>query len=138
MNTLSIVIPCYNEVADLEKVIDAVLKSPVGSKEVIVVDDGSTDGTSELIRNKLEQRVARVIFHEKNRARVQHFAAVSRRPAETSFSSRTQTSSMTLGIMTACSHRSRRARLTSSSVRVLSVVTPTGFSFSGTTSSTGD
>jgi len=69
MNTLSIVIPCYNEVATLEKVIDAVLKSPVGSKEVIIVDDGSTDGTSDLIRNKLEQRVARVIFHEKNQGK---------------------------------------------------------------------
>ena len=69
MNTLSIVIPCYNEVATLEKVIDAVLESPVGSKEVIVVDDASTDGTAELIRNKLEQRVARVIFHEKNQGK---------------------------------------------------------------------
>ncbi len=69
MNTLSIVIPCYNEIATLEDVIDAVLKSPVGSKEVIIVDDGSTDGTSELIRNKLEQRVARVIFHEKNQGK---------------------------------------------------------------------
>ncbi len=69
MNTLSIVIPCYNEVATLEKVIDAVLESPVGSKEVIIVDDGSTDGTSDLIRNKLEQRVARVIFHEKNQGK---------------------------------------------------------------------
>ena len=69
MNTVSIVIPCYNEVATLEKVIDAVLEAPIGSKEVIVVDDGSTDGTSELIRNKLEQRVARVIFHEKNQGK---------------------------------------------------------------------
>jgi glycosyltransferase involved in cell wall biosynthesis len=69
MNTVSIVIPCYNEVATLEKAIDAALKAPVGSKEVIVVDDGSTDGTSELIRNKLEQRVTRVIFHEKNQGK---------------------------------------------------------------------
>ena len=69
MNTVSIVIPCYNEVVTLEKVIDAVLESPVGSKEVIIVDDGSTDGTSDLIRNKLEQRVARVIFHEKNQGK---------------------------------------------------------------------
>ena len=69
MNTVSIVIPCYNEVATLEKVIDAVLDAPVGSKEVIVVDDGSTDGTSELIRDKLEQRVARVILHEKNQGK---------------------------------------------------------------------
>ncbi len=69
MNTLSIVIPCYNEVATLEKVTDAVLESPVGSKEVIIVDDASTDGTAELIRNKLEQRVARVIFHEQNQGK---------------------------------------------------------------------
>ena len=69
MNTLSIVIPCYNEVATLEKVIDTVLKSPIASKEVIIVDDGSTDGTSELIRSKLEQRVARVIFHETNQGK---------------------------------------------------------------------
>jgi glycosyltransferase involved in cell wall biosynthesis len=69
MNSVSIVIPCYNEVATLEKVIDAVLAAPIGSKEVIVVDDGSTDGTSELIRDKIEQRVARVILHEKNRGK---------------------------------------------------------------------
>jgi glycosyltransferase involved in cell wall biosynthesis len=69
MNTVSIVIPCYNEVATLEKVIDTVLKSPIGSKEVIIVDDGSTDGTSELIRSELEQRVARVIFHETNQGK---------------------------------------------------------------------
>jgi glycosyltransferase involved in cell wall biosynthesis len=69
MNTVSIVIPCFNEVATLERVIDAALDAPVGSKEVIVVDDGSTDGTSELIRNKLEQRVARVIIHEKNQGK---------------------------------------------------------------------
>jgi glycosyltransferase involved in cell wall biosynthesis len=69
MNTLSIVIPCYNELATIEKAIDAVLKSPVDSKEIIVVDDGSTDGTSELIRNKLEHRVARVIFHDKNQGK---------------------------------------------------------------------
>jgi glycosyltransferase involved in cell wall biosynthesis len=69
MSTVSIVIPCYNEVATLEKVIDAVLKSPIDSKEVIIVDDGSTDGTSELIRSRLEQRVARVIFHETNQGK---------------------------------------------------------------------
>lgn len=69
MNTVSIVIPCYNEVATLEDVIDAVLKAPLRSKEVILVDDGSTDGTRELIRNKLEERVARVIYHDVNRGK---------------------------------------------------------------------
>jgi len=69
VHSVSIVIPCFNEVATLEKVVAAVLDAPIDSKEVIIVDDGSTDGTSELIRNKLEQRVARVIFHERNRGK---------------------------------------------------------------------
>jgi glycosyltransferase involved in cell wall biosynthesis len=63
---VSIVIPCFNEVATLEKVIDAVEGSEISDKEIIVVDDGSTDGTDDLIREKIESRVARVIRHERN------------------------------------------------------------------------
>ena len=69
MTTVSIVIPCYNEIATLEQVIDAVLDSPVQGKEIIVVDDASTDGTAELIRTKVESRVSRVIFHERNQGK---------------------------------------------------------------------
>ena len=36
---------------------------------MILVDDGSTDGTAELIRTKLESRVDRVIFHDRNRGK---------------------------------------------------------------------
>ena len=69
MISTSIVIPCFNEVGTLEQVIDAVLGSSVPEKEVIIVDDGSTDGTAELIRTKLEPRVNRVIFHDRNRGK---------------------------------------------------------------------
>jgi glycosyltransferase involved in cell wall biosynthesis len=69
MSNISIVIPCYNEVATLEQVIDAVLAAPAAEKEVIIVDDGSTDGTVELIRTKLESRVDRVIFHDRNQGK---------------------------------------------------------------------
>jgi glycosyltransferase involved in cell wall biosynthesis len=64
--TVSIVIPCYNEAQTLETLIDAVLASPVPDKEVILVDDASTDGTEEIVRNKIAPRVARTIRHEVN------------------------------------------------------------------------
>jgi glycosyltransferase involved in cell wall biosynthesis len=69
MITVSIVIPCYNEVATLERLIDAVFDSPIGEREVILIDDASTDGTVELIRTKIESRVSRVIYHERNRGK---------------------------------------------------------------------
>jgi len=69
VQSLSIVIPCYNEVNTIESLIDAVLNSPVPEKEIIVVDDASTDGTQELIRQKIESRVQRVIFHEENQGK---------------------------------------------------------------------
>jgi glycosyltransferase involved in cell wall biosynthesis len=67
--TISIVIPCFNEVATIEQLVDAVLQSPVTNKEVIVVDDASTDGTRDLLERKIESRVARVIYHERNRGK---------------------------------------------------------------------
>ncbi len=66
MPQLSVVIPCYNELATIRELVMRVLASPVESKEVILVDDGSTDGTRELIRSELEGKVDRTIYHERN------------------------------------------------------------------------
>ena len=63
---LSVLMPAYNEAATFERALDAVLATPQ-EKEVIVVDDGSTDGTRELIRRAGEEReVVRALFHERN------------------------------------------------------------------------
>lgn len=53
MQKLSIIIPAYNERSTLPHVIDAVKKSDIGSiqKEIIIVDDCSTDGTRDIIQN---------------------------------------------------------------------------------------
>ena len=69
MPTVSIVIPCYNEADTLEQVIDKVLAAPVANLEVIVVDDGSTDGTAEVLRHKVGPRIARVLRHERNQGK---------------------------------------------------------------------
>jgi len=68
---LSIVIPCFNELATIDDIIDAVNAAPYPDKEIIIVDDCSTDGT----RDKLEQiiepsgRVSRVLYHSTNQGK---------------------------------------------------------------------
>lgn len=66
MKKLSIIIPVFNEVKTVKELllkVEAVDFSPV-EKEIIIVDDGSTDGTRELLKT-LENKY-RVIYHEKN------------------------------------------------------------------------
>jgi len=65
---LSVVIPCYNEVATIAAVLDAVRRVPETS-EVIVVDDCSTDGTGDLLRGELAQRIDRLVCHPVNRGK---------------------------------------------------------------------
>ncbi|MDR1979021.1 MAG: glycosyltransferase family 2 protein [Synergistaceae bacterium] len=65
---LSIVIPCYNEAATIESVIDAVRKSPYDSKEIIVVDDCSRDGTRDILKG-LGHKVDKVFYHDVNRGK---------------------------------------------------------------------
>ena len=63
---LSIIIPCFNEKEFLSELISLVKGSPVKEKEIILVDDGSNDGTTDLIKNRLEQEVDSVVYHTKN------------------------------------------------------------------------
>jgi glycosyltransferase involved in cell wall biosynthesis len=64
--TLSIIIPCYNESDTIENIVCAVRESPIDDKEIIVVDDFSRDGTRDVLKNRLEGLVDRVIYHESN------------------------------------------------------------------------
>jgi glycosyltransferase involved in cell wall biosynthesis len=63
---LSIIIPCYNEKKYLLEVIAKIEKTEIQQKEIILVDDGSNDGTTELIKAELESKVDKVIYHKKN------------------------------------------------------------------------
>jgi len=65
---LSVVMPCYNERATIEEILRRVSEAPY-DKEILVVDDGSTDGTREILK-QLEPRYGlRLLFHERNRGK---------------------------------------------------------------------
>ena len=49
---ISVVIPTFNRISLVARAIDSVLKQSLNPYEIIVVDDGSDDGTSEMIKNK--------------------------------------------------------------------------------------
>lgn len=66
---LSVVIPCYNERATIAAVLTAVENSPYPDKEIIVVDDCSTDGTRELLQSELAPRIHTLLFHDVNRGK---------------------------------------------------------------------
>jgi glycosyltransferase involved in cell wall biosynthesis len=68
---LSIVMPVYNERATIAAIIERVLAVPI-PKELIVVDDGSTDGTRDILRSERERLAnesLRVIFQHKNQGK---------------------------------------------------------------------
>ncbi|NNE04406.1 MAG: glycosyltransferase family 2 protein [Xanthomonadales bacterium] len=66
---LSVVIPCYNELTSLEDVVISV-RSVIGEEgEIIIVDDCSTDGTRELLREKVAGMVEQVIYQDHNQGK---------------------------------------------------------------------
>jgi len=64
---ISVVIPVYNEVTTIKDVISSVMAAPY-DKEVIVIDDGSVDGTRDLLKD-LSLSGLQTVFHGKNQGK---------------------------------------------------------------------
>lgn len=71
MPTLSIMMPVFNERSTIEAAIDDALEAilPVDARELIVVDDGSTDGTRDVLRDGKWPDDVSVVFHDRNRGK---------------------------------------------------------------------
>jgi len=72
MNTLSVVIPVYNEKATLLSILSAVEAAPASGlrKEIIVVDDFSSDGTRDILKERIEGRDGiLVLYHDRNQGK---------------------------------------------------------------------
>ena len=62
---LSVVIPCYNEKDTIALALDRVKNCGLKT-EIIVVDDGSTDGTRDLLTGELREKIDKILFHKVN------------------------------------------------------------------------
>ena len=63
--SVSVIVPVYNEAAHVDELLQAIHAAPV-KKEIIIVDDGSTDGTREKLKALPLTDDVTVVFHEKN------------------------------------------------------------------------
>ena len=66
---LSIIIPVFNEVNTIEKIINKIHSQSIKNFEIIVVDDFSTDGTRKILKSKLRNKVNKIIYHKKNKGK---------------------------------------------------------------------
>ncbi|MAS34815.1 MAG: glycosyl transferase [Anaerolineaceae bacterium] len=68
--TLSVIIPCYNEVHTVREVLYRVLDVEL-AHEIVIVDDGSTDGTRDVLREVEAEALpgVRVLYHDRNRGK---------------------------------------------------------------------
>jgi len=66
---LTIIIPCYNERNTIEKLVKKILSVKDIKKQIIIIDDGSSDGSTEILQKKLLKKVDKIIFLKKNRGK---------------------------------------------------------------------
>ena len=66
---LSVIIPCYNEVNSIEKVVHSVIEIIGEEGEIIIVDDFSQDGTRALLQKSIDGTLAKVIYQDKNQGK---------------------------------------------------------------------
>ena len=66
---MSVIIPCYNEIKTIDLIVEKILKLKNFKFQIIIIDDFSTDGTRELLKNRIEQKVDKVIYHDENKGK---------------------------------------------------------------------
>ena len=63
---ISVVIPCFNEKNTIQEIIERVRKESKYDKEIIVIDDFSTDGTREILTDKINTNIDKLILNDNN------------------------------------------------------------------------
>ena len=63
---VSVIIPCFNEKNTIEKIVDRINNLENINLEIIIIDDNSNDGTTEILKSKIDKQVSQIIFNRKN------------------------------------------------------------------------
>ena len=63
---ISVIVPCFNEKNTIEEIVYRIQSQNFIKTQIIIVDDGSTDGTREILRNKIEKKVSKIIYNNTN------------------------------------------------------------------------
>lgn len=66
---ISVILPCFNELTTIEPILRKINDSPLENKEIIVVDDCSTDGTRDRLKGPLSNMTDRIVFHDRNQGK---------------------------------------------------------------------
>ena len=65
---VSVIIPCFNEKQTLKKILKKVENSQVNIKEIIIIDDFSTDGTIQILKG-IQNPLIKIYYHKKNKGK---------------------------------------------------------------------
>ncbi len=65
---VSVIIPCFNEKQTLKKILKKVQNSQIDIKEIIIVDDHSTDGTVQILKS-IQNPLIKIYYHSKNKGK---------------------------------------------------------------------
>ena len=70
---LTIIIPVFNEKKFISKIIRKLINLKKVKKQIIIVDDGSSDGTTNILKKNYlkNKKINKIIFHSQNRGKVQ-------------------------------------------------------------------
>jgi glycosyltransferase involved in cell wall biosynthesis len=63
---VSVVIPVFNERGTIEQIVNAVRSAPIENIEIVVVDDASTDGTQDVLKEKISAMADQIIYQPRN------------------------------------------------------------------------
>lgn len=66
---VSVVIPVYNERGTIEQIVNAVRAADVSNLEIIIVDDASTDGTQQVLKEKISSLANQIVYQPHNQGK---------------------------------------------------------------------